>query len=303
MIKIDFNEILNYGLRSQLAYTINQLGWDLTAQLGWRTPTTYRTIIHEAPKSEVNVIVEVDDVKQIQWIAVRGSSNLRNWKLNFNYLQRTFSRNVLDREDAIDLHTGFYLAAEDVYQSILPHLNKNYQTRLTGHSLGGAIAVILMMFLFEDGYQVEKCITFGQPKVTDFQGAEMCQNLPLLRIINDRDVVPLLPPGTVLTRLQGGYHHFGERIVLQDGQSYNYTQTIEAQDRQDQVTDSFWMSLLQAIAQQEIEESTENIKDHNLNLYLLNIISNIESREPALESLLCNLTSGVKKFHRDLHCL
>jgi hypothetical protein len=41
-----------------------------------------------------------------------------------------------------------------------------------------------MMFLIEDGYQVEKCITFGQPKVTDQKGAEMCQHLPLLRIIN-----------------------------------------------------------------------------------------------------------------------
>jgi triacylglycerol lipase len=302
MTKIDFNEILNYGLRSQLAYTISQLGWDLTAQLGWRTPTTYRTIIHESLKSEVNVIVEVDDVKQIQWIAVRGSSNLRNWMLNFDYLQRSFSRNVLDREDAIDLHTGFHSAAEDVYQTILSHLNKNYQTRLTGHSLGGAIAVILMMFLIEDGYQVEKCITFGQPKVTDQKGAEICQNLPLLRIINDRDIVPLLPPGTVLTELQGGYHHFGARVVLQDEAGYSYTQTIEAQDRQDRASHSFWISLLQAIAQQDIKDSTENIKDHNLNLYLLNIISNIESREPALESLLCNLSAGVKEFHRELNC-
>jgi hypothetical protein len=73
--------------------------------------------------------------------------------LNFRYVQRSFSKNVLDdRQLDIDLHTGFYLAAEDVYQAIAPHLHKNYQTRLTGHSLGGAIAVILMMFLKEENY-------------------------------------------------------------------------------------------------------------------------------------------------------
>ena len=87
----------------------------------------------------------------------------------------------MDRRVNIDLHTGFYIAADDVYQTILPTLNRGYKNRITGHSLGGAIAVILMMFLKEDGYQLEKCITFGQPKVTDKKGAQMCQDLPLIR--------------------------------------------------------------------------------------------------------------------------
>jgi hypothetical protein len=71
-------------------------------------------------------------------------------------------------------------------------------------------------------------------------------------------------------------------------------------EAQNQIAYSFWITLLQAIAQQDIKDSTENIRDYNLNLYLFNIICNIESREPALESLLCNLSSGMRECHREL---
>jgi len=287
MAKIDMSEILDYALRSQLAYNLNQLGWEIAEKIGWRMPTSYRTIVRETFKSQVNVVIEIDDAKKIQWIAVRGSSNLRNWILNFRYLQRSFFKNSLMHQGAIDLHIGFHTAANDVYGSILPHLRQDYQTRLTGHSLGGAIAVILMMFLLEDGYRVEKCITFGQPKVTDKKGAQMCQNLPLLRVINDEDIVPLVPPGTLLTQLQGGYHHFGERVILQSGKGYTYEDPLI----QDQTMYSLWMRLFSAIAQKEIADNSDRIKDHDLRLYLLNIISNIESREPAIESLFSNLSA------------
>jgi triacylglycerol lipase len=290
MSQIDFKEILEYGLRSQLAYTINQLGWCITEQLRLRTPNTNRLFIQEVRNSEINVIVELDDATKTQWIAVRGSSNLKNWVLNFRYLQRSFDKNFSDRKITIDLHTGFYLAADEVYQAILPYLKKNYKTRLTGHSLGGAIAVILMMLLQEDGYQLEKCITFGQPKVTDKKGAQTCKNLPLLRVINDDDIIPLLPPGTLLTRLQGGYHHFGERIAFDPEKDH-----LNLEDRQhlDNYTYGFWVSLLQAIAKRDLQDSTDNIKDHNLSLYLLNVINNIESKELVLTNLLRNLSPQV----------
>ncbi|NJK51094.1 lipase family protein [Candidatus Gracilibacteria bacterium] len=299
MTAINFKEILEYGLRSQLAYTISQIGWDITETLGWRVPNPSKLIIREVRRSEVNVIVEVDDLTQTQWIAVRGSSNLRNWLLNFRYMQRSFNKNFMDRRVNIDLHTGFYIAADDVYKAILPHLNKEYKTRIAGHSLGGAIAVILMMFLKEDGYQLEKCITFGQPKVTDKKGAQMCQHLPLLRIINHEDVVPLLPPGTILTRLQGGYHHFGSKIVLGEENGYTYTQPQAL----DNSMYNFWMRLISAIGQKNIRYSTENIKDHNLAFYLLKIAANLGNPEQSLEKLLCNLSYETGEFYSQLNCL
>ncbi|NCJ08526.1 hypothetical protein GS597_18835 [Synechococcales cyanobacterium C] len=271
---IDFNVILSFALRSQLAYIIHPQAWHLTERIGWRPPGTHHIYIQEAPKSEVNVVVEVDPIQKIQWIAVRGSSNFKNWILNFRYMQRRFSKNFMDHRVVIDLHTGFYIAADDVYTDILPHLQQNYRTHLTGHSLGGAIAVILMMFLKEDGYHVEQCITFGQPKITDRKGADMCQHLPLVRVIHHEDIVPLLPPRTLRTQLQGGYHHFGAEIILEHetGFHYNPHSTVAKMS-----TSEFWRSLWRAIAQSNLKSSLEPLQDHDLSFYLSGILQNLKS--------------------------
>ncbi|NES83362.1 MAG: lipase family protein [Moorea sp. SIO2B7] len=323
MVTVTFNELLDYALRSQLAYSISQPGWYITEKLGWRKSSLYRLTIKEVPESEVNILIEFDDSKQTQCIVIRGSSNLENWLLNFQYIQRPltgkhpilenlFSKLMIilafqdTRESSwcqnemlpvtennksnkicIDLHTGFHKAAEDVYEAIFPHLKKDYKTRLTGHSLGGAIAVILMILLKEKGYHIEKCITFGQPKVTDTKGAQTCKDLPLIRVINDEDLVPLLPPSTILTILQGGYEHFGSEITLQKGK-YTYTQEHKGKGNHEH---GFWANLFEAVARKHITESTDNIEDHNLNLYLFNILSNMQSQYPDLKSFLPDLNS------------
>lgn len=283
MVKIDFNELVAYGLRSQLAYTLSQPEWHITEALGWRQPTPLRLTIEEISTSQVNTVIEVDDANRTQWIAVRGSSNLKNWMLNFQYMQRPFDKNFETHRVVIDLHTGFYVAADDVYRAILPHLKQNYKTRLTGHSLGGAIAVILMMFLKEDGYQIDKCITFGQPKITDKRGALQCQHLPLLRVVNHEDVVPFLPPRTLLTRLQGSYHHFGAQVTLQHGRGYAHTPAPHL-DPQVEMT-GFWRNLWQIVTQDPFEDTIENVKDHDLNLYLLNLMANLNAIEDNLTNL------------------
>jgi triacylglycerol lipase len=287
MKDINFAEILEYALRAQLAYNLDRLGWELSKTIGWRRSSNSELIVREVERSEVNVIVEIDVIKRVQWIGVRGSSNFRNWMLNLRYMQRSFEKNFASHRIDIDLHTGFYLAAEDVYQTILPYLKPDYQTRLTGHSLGGAIATILMMFLKEDGYIIGKCITFGQPKITDRQGAAMGEGLPLLRIVNHEDVVPLLPPSTLFTRFQGGYHHFGNKLVLGEDRDYTYIE-----ETQNNSMYNFWMRLLGSIAQPGIADSVEQIKDHNMALYLLKIAQNIPQAD--LEDLLCVLSSQIE---------
>jgi hypothetical protein len=163
--------------------------------------------------------------------------------------------------------------------------------------LGGAIAVILMMFLKEDGYRIEKCITFGQPKITDRKGAEMCHDLPLLRVINHEDIVPLMPPRTVWTQLQGGYHHFGSEIILQHSKGYTYTLP---DDLRSYPIGNFWSRLLRAITQKDLKNSTESIVDHDLKLYITNILRNIESGNSALEKLQHNLMLQAHQSTREL---
>lgn len=279
---VDFQEILDYGLRAQLAYVITQPGWYITEKLGLRSLNDIRLEIEDVPDAEVNTLVECHDNEQVQWISIRGSSNIKNWILDVQYIQHS----VEEDNTFIQFHNGFYKATQDVYKIIRPHLDMHYKIRIAGHSLGGAIAAILMVVLHDQGYEVETCITFGQPRVTNKKGAdylaEHLKNISFLRVINQEDVVPLVPPSTIETLLQGGYEHFGPEVHLQPG---TYTYSASHNDQKSR-GESFWASIGRAIAEKDISDSTDNIKDHFMQHYLLNILSNMNTPDPKLNRLL-----------------
>jgi hypothetical protein len=118
----------------------------------------------------------------------------------------------------------------DVYTFAKPLLKPDYETRVTGHSLGGAAAVIVLMLLKEDGFVLGPAITFGQPKVTNWQGAKQYQNLPLLRFVDAKDPVPSMPPLEIFAVLdEGPYVHIGPEVVLEEGPKYQYFSAHAAQ--------------------------------------------------------------------------
>ena len=73
----------------------------------------------------------------------------------------------VDKKTGIPLHEGFSFAARQVYADLKPLLKTDYRIRTTGHSLGGAVALILAMYLDVDQFDIDHVITFGQPKVTN----------------------------------------------------------------------------------------------------------------------------------------
>lgn len=279
MPTIDFEELLQYALRAQLTYAIAKPGWYITEQLGWRSSCPYQINIEEVPKVNVNAIVELNHTRQVQWIAVRGTDNLTNWLLDLDYIEKCFTQETGDREFKIDLHNGFYQASVAVWEVIRPHLHQNYQTRITGHSLGGAIAAILMMFVEDAGYSLDKCITFGQPKITNSEGAAKAAHLPLLRVVNQEDVVPLVPPNSLLNLLRGEYVHFGCELQLEPN---GYVFRSEHNHRS--LTKGFWWRLL--------NEKTKNIlgdvREHYIQNYLHNLTNNLESSEQTKQELVKN---------------
>ncbi|MCM1982565.1 lipase family protein [Lyngbya confervoides] len=307
--KIHYQDLLDYALRAQSAYFLSELGWTLSTQLGWHRPQRH-LLIQEVPVSEVNVVLEVDDEHRRQWIAVRGSSNLRNWLLNLRYTQRQcppqrdrpWPGSPLGKNHAladpcgnVDLHQGFRQAATEVFHALAPHLRANYQIRLTGHSLGGAIAAILMLFLAEKGFSVEQCVTFGQPKITDPAGAQDLADRPLIRVIHDDDIVPHLPPTSPFTRWQGGYAHFGQEILLHDSEQVGNTliQTWKPPIRPAQ---GLWASLQRSLFRRNIREIHEHVEDHSLHHYIHSLVKTLAARQqlsPAQRPLLKTLALGT----------
>eukprot|EP01065_Artemidia_motanka_P045824 TRINITY_DN680_c3_g1_i1.p1 TRINITY_DN680_c3_g1~~TRINITY_DN680_c3_g1_i1.p1 ORF type:complete len:340 (+),score=70.82 TRINITY_DN680_c3_g1_i1:136-1020(+) len=77
-----------------------------------------------------------------------------------------------------------------------------------GHSLGGALAVLLGMARTKAGHRIGYVTTLGQPRVTDQKGAAEWQKADmLLRVRNHNDPIPCVPG-------QPTYHHFGTQITV-----------------------------------------------------------------------------------------
>lgn len=203
---IDFREVVDYAERAQAAY------WK-PEEIQQKYPLYVR--VEDNQEVDVQYFVERDHDQQLHTITIRGTANKKNAKIDLKYLQ--------SRDDmlGIDLHRGFKKAANLIYPEIKTLLGgaKNYKVRLTGHSLGAALSTILMMYLQVDGFTVEKSINFGQPKVTDGEGVIKYDSLPLIRVVNETDPVPLAPPSTLLSGL---YQHMSPELVLLRGEFYSF---------------------------------------------------------------------------------
>jgi len=182
-----------------------------------------QALVHQSLISLSQVSYFLSRSKKVQTIAIRGTANLENAMLDLDLQLQPDT--LLD----IKLHQGFGSGAKAVYEDIKPFLTQDQPIQLTGHSLGGAIAVILGMYLQNDGYPVEQIITFGQPKVTNVTGANKFHTLPLTRVVTPDDIVPLVPPiSPMQIKDLDIFWHMGEEIILIDKGEFSQTNGVKA---------------------------------------------------------------------------
>ena len=200
---------------------------------------------------DVQYFVERDDKAKVQYITVRGTMDDTTLKQDFDAKVRD------DRATKIPVHSGFDLDARAVWADAQPYLKKGYKTYVAGHSLGGAVAAILGIYMIEDGYKVDKIYTYGQPRFTTSQGVAQLGFLPLLRVVDENDLVPLLPPGAMANKKYGRYQQVGPEVILLDGPDYVYMPNQQASELS---LGEFWRGLHVA-----------NLKDHKLDNYIKRI--------------------------------
>jgi triacylglycerol lipase len=200
---VDLDEVLDYARRAGAVYGDEAA---IRAAVG-PGPTL---AVANLPGVDVRAFVEVDEEKHVQWVAVRGTANLENAAEDADYTK------VPARELGIPVHVGFVVDARAVWSFAFPRLRPGIETRVTGHSLGGALALLLAMRLRLDGLPLGHVITFGQPKVTTEEGVARFRDLPLLRVVNHDDPVPLLPWETLKSVVGGPYRHLGRELRLTD---------------------------------------------------------------------------------------
>ena len=206
-------------------------------------------LIHQTTLPDSQVSYFLIKKNGVQTIAIRGTANLENAMTDLDLaLQADNKLNII-------MHQGFASATRAVYKDVKPFLIKDMPIQTTGHSLGGAISVILAMYLTQDNYDLTQVITFGQPKVTNVSGAEKFSHLPLTRIVTAHDIVPLVPPlSPMQIKELDIYWHMGEEVILLDNREYSQTNGMKSMLRATKFTSSV--------------PSEKNLNAHKMDTYI-----------------------------------
>ncbi|ORX89103.1 alpha/beta-hydrolase [Basidiobolus meristosporus CBS 931.73] len=174
-------------------------------------------------------------------VAFRGSSNIRNWVHDLDFLPLDFQ--YPNTEKGTLVHGGFLKAfnsvSEDVISGLkqvvdqLPSNPDDYELLVTGHSLGGAVAVHGAMEIKNHllNPKSPRCITpptktinpskillhtYGQPRVGNQRFAQLAfQTLSnstlgtnMIRVTSKNDPVPHLPPESF------GFQHSPHEVYI-----------------------------------------------------------------------------------------
>ncbi len=168
-------------------------------------------------------------------IAIRGTSEMIPDLLrDFDALQVPFE------EGSGKVHRGFYLAAKRALLFVTSYLDKFYQSQqliICGHSLGGAIALLLAQMLrVSDSRYPLQLYTYGAPRAGDATFTRSAADLLHHRIVSNDDLIPNLPlpwmntryeviaPGAILAPISFplGMKIMHSGLVNQDGEPYEH---------------------------------------------------------------------------------
>ena len=216
-----FQTLYDYALIADAAY------YDKARIEKALTTQGYTLTAHEQlPGYAVSYILATNDETRQQLLAVRGTSNIENAMVDVAFVL------LPNKPTGIKLHQGFSKSADFIYDRVKPKLNRDYRINTTGHSLGGAAALILAMYLDAGGYDVGQVITFGQPKVTNIAGSRKYSHLDVTRVVTPKDMVPLVPPLDPMDLMNMDiYWHLGTELVLYEDNSYSELEGVDSMMR------------------------------------------------------------------------
>jgi len=153
-------------------------------------------------------------------ISFRGSQqSLENWITNLNFLKTDYEYGPC----GCKVHSGFYQGYMYLKDQIVPTIRSlkskypNLPVRVTGHSLGAALATHCVADLMGvEKIPVDMLIHYGEPRVGDSGFSQWFRNLGVVttRVTHYKDIVPHLPPKDF------GFWHVPKEIWFTDDTSY-----------------------------------------------------------------------------------
>jgi len=171
----------------------------------------WKTTVVASTATDTSVLIAGDGADCV--VAFRGTQDLRNWLTDLDCAYTQFGN--------VRIHRGFHQALASVRQDLAAEIAAAPYQRLwlTGHSLGGALAMLCAL-AWEGA--VAGVYTFGQPRVGD---AAFCARYDsalkgrTFRVIHADDIVARIP------WLLGAYRHAGHEVFFgsqkDEGRSMN----------------------------------------------------------------------------------
>ncbi|MBK5351086.1 lipase family protein [Pseudomonas sp. TH41] len=171
---------------------------------------------------------------EVVLISVRGTASLKDAVRDVHALQVPFEEGVGR------VHKGFYSAFQAISNFVRSYLGRFYVDQkiiICGHSLGGAIALLLAEALRRSTTQKYNILlyTYGAPRAGDSTFVEGAADLVHHRMVNNNDPVPGVPapwmnanwkvwvPGLAMTVVSGyGLLVFGAGLVRVGGDPYQH---------------------------------------------------------------------------------
>jgi len=197
------------------------------------------------------------------------------------------------------VHRGFSTALEPAWQTIRQLVgSESARLWVTGHSLGGALAILAGARLFHEGCPPKGVYTFGAPCVGDDAFSRAYQVL-LHRVEHANDIVCHLPPppaiGALVGRIVGklnvpgnaSYKHAGVLTYLPSG---GQRQTVIKEDEHRQLSAVRLSSLVAAA----LADASGLVKDHSIASYVSRLaLADSSQSLDRTKALLRDLASKV----------
>lgn len=199
--KTPIENALFLGKLAQAAYVDNPKEYS-----GWEELGIKRLQLFASDDFTARGFVAADEDNT--YLAFRGTDDVKDFLMDINVLAiKGYGGRV---------HKGFSDALESVWKKVAPLLRANMLENrpiwITGHSLGGAMALLAGQRLIAENFSSKSntfVVTFGQPRVGD---AEFSQNYPanLCRFLHRHDLIPAVPP----KELSPDFTHIGDNLWL-----------------------------------------------------------------------------------------
>ena len=216
-------DALSFCLASQLAYsklpdgTIDEATIRHQLIEGWGFASVEVFEIVRGRDIDTQGYVAFNDTHVVA--AFRGTDSLPDWLTNLQAVKDPGPwENTAVHEGFQD---AFLASALQIGEIIGRNVQADHQVWLTGHSLGGALAVLLAATLMESDLPVHGLYTFGAPRVGDRKFARALNNslqgvTANWRVVNKDDLVPHVP-------LESFFSHSGNRMLLMGDGSVSHS--------------------------------------------------------------------------------